>query len=291
VRCRCTCGVRTGSVLKPQETTFPGFLNILDGLFEPNDLIVAMTTNRIAKFDSAFLRPGRVDLMINLHDLSAPCTRDMLDFQFYPEKLSEEPYQKLAAVSLDLRRASWRGFVSCHTVLRSRLIALFNTRKQRRPKATHKNMFTFAGKRLRLSSRVLTHKSQLAACLLPQRKQTMSTSTAPCHISQFSVTVRDPKHLCVTVSVSNNGVICSCDEFVYRTHPLTCKHIDLVVTQMGQAQCGDNTSEQLLLGDNRLRSEPAAAPVLSPDQLAQQYANYAAAGKRKGRRRAIADLW
>jgi len=46
--------------------TFSGFLNCIDGLFSKSGLIIIFTTNHIEKLDPALIRPGRIDVRIEL---------------------------------------------------------------------------------------------------------------------------------------------------------------------------------------------------------------------------------
>jgi len=70
--------------------TFSGFLNVLDGLQELTGLIVVITTNCIEKFDSALLRPGRVDLLVHLTGMTADTAIEMLEFMRRQENVTEE---------------------------------------------------------------------------------------------------------------------------------------------------------------------------------------------------------
>jgi len=47
-----------------------GLLNVLDGISSPSDIITIITTNHIDKLDPALLRPGRVDLSIELSEIT-----------------------------------------------------------------------------------------------------------------------------------------------------------------------------------------------------------------------------
>lgn len=46
--------------------TFSGLLNVLDGVFSSQGRVVFMTTNHIEKLDPALIRPGRIDLRIEI---------------------------------------------------------------------------------------------------------------------------------------------------------------------------------------------------------------------------------
>merc|ERR1711908_101555 len=42
--------------------SFSGFLNCLDGLGAPHDVVVCLTTNHSERLDPAVMRPGRIDV-------------------------------------------------------------------------------------------------------------------------------------------------------------------------------------------------------------------------------------
>eukprot|EP00933_Yihiella_yeosuensis_P036739 TRINITY_DN30521_c0_g1_i1.p1 TRINITY_DN30521_c0_g1~~TRINITY_DN30521_c0_g1_i1.p1 ORF type:complete len:175 (-),score=27.16 TRINITY_DN30521_c0_g1_i1:52-576(-) len=44
--------------------SFSGFLNCLDGLGAPDDVVICLTTNYPDKLDPAIMRPGRIDLKV-----------------------------------------------------------------------------------------------------------------------------------------------------------------------------------------------------------------------------------
>lgn len=51
---------------KKAGVTLSGLLNVIDGLFSPPGAIFVMTTNHKEKLDPALIRPGRVDLQLNI---------------------------------------------------------------------------------------------------------------------------------------------------------------------------------------------------------------------------------
>jgi len=65
--------------------TFSGLLNALDGVTSAEERIVFMTTNHVEKLDDALIRPGRVDMMVNLGNASEWQIGQMWD-RFYDEK-------------------------------------------------------------------------------------------------------------------------------------------------------------------------------------------------------------
>ena len=62
--------------------TLGGFLNVLDGVFAADGLVVFMTTNHPEKLDSALIRPGRIDERIRI-DYASPEQAAILFRKFY----------------------------------------------------------------------------------------------------------------------------------------------------------------------------------------------------------------
>ncbi len=58
-----------------QKQIFGNMLNALDGIMSGEGRIIIMTTNHIEKFSEAFLRPGRVDLCMEIGCVTAPVFR------------------------------------------------------------------------------------------------------------------------------------------------------------------------------------------------------------------------
>jgi len=69
--------------------SFSTVLNALDGFYAPHDLIFILTTSRIDHFDDAMMRPGRVDLKLEIKKPSAALIRWIVQRdapQLSPEK-------------------------------------------------------------------------------------------------------------------------------------------------------------------------------------------------------------
>jgi mitochondrial chaperone BCS1 len=63
--------------------TFSGFLNCLDGMLAPHDgRVVIMSTNHIDRLDPALIRPGRVDLCVEVPALTRQAAADYVDRVF-----------------------------------------------------------------------------------------------------------------------------------------------------------------------------------------------------------------
>ncbi|KAL2883259.1 hypothetical protein SGCOL_001453 [Colletotrichum sp. CLE4] len=73
-RCRCTLS---------------GLLNVLDGVASQEGRIVLMTSNVAHKLDRALVRPGRIDRMIYLGNISKGSARGMFERMYRPHLLPE----------------------------------------------------------------------------------------------------------------------------------------------------------------------------------------------------------
>lgn len=62
--------------------TLSGILNALDGVLEINGSVIIMTTNHVSKLDPALIRPGRVNLNIELKALTMRNAAAMIDHKF-----------------------------------------------------------------------------------------------------------------------------------------------------------------------------------------------------------------
>lgn len=61
-----------------------GLLNALDGVAAQEGRIVFLTTNHLDRLDKALMRPGRVDLLVELGNATGEQLRTMF-LRFYPE--------------------------------------------------------------------------------------------------------------------------------------------------------------------------------------------------------------
>ena len=66
------------------EISFSGLLNALDGVAAQEGRIVFLTTNHFDRLDKALIRPGRVDVAVELGNASAAMLRTMF-LRFYPD--------------------------------------------------------------------------------------------------------------------------------------------------------------------------------------------------------------
>lgn len=68
--------------LEKRGVTLSGILNALDGILELNGAILVMTTNHVNKLDSAFIRPGRITLSIEMKKMLARDARKLIGQYF-----------------------------------------------------------------------------------------------------------------------------------------------------------------------------------------------------------------
>ncbi len=66
------------------EVSFSGLLNALDGVSAQEGRIVFLTTNHLDRLDKALIRPGRVDVVVELGNATAAMLRTMF-LRFYPD--------------------------------------------------------------------------------------------------------------------------------------------------------------------------------------------------------------
>jgi ATP-dependent Zn protease len=75
----------------PEQLTLSFVLNLLDGILENPGRIIIMTTNHVDYLDSAFIRPGRIDINLEVGYCDENMIRDMFK-HFYEETIPEEDY-------------------------------------------------------------------------------------------------------------------------------------------------------------------------------------------------------
>lgn len=63
---------------KSTDLTLSGILNITDGIYELDDVMTVITTNDISKFDKAFIRTGRMDIILYMGYIKYNNMVDML---------------------------------------------------------------------------------------------------------------------------------------------------------------------------------------------------------------------
>lgn len=71
-----------------EEISLSFILNLLDGILETPGRILIVTTNHVEKLDKAFIRPGRIDVNLEVGYCTLDMIKDMFSF-FYEEDCSE----------------------------------------------------------------------------------------------------------------------------------------------------------------------------------------------------------
>lgn len=64
------------------ELTLDFVLNVMDGLIELHNTMYVFTTNRVKTIDPAFLRPGRIDYLLELDNATVETIREMVQHKF-----------------------------------------------------------------------------------------------------------------------------------------------------------------------------------------------------------------
>lgn len=77
--------ITTQTFFQKKKLTLSEILNMLDGVLELNDCIIVITTNNIDRLDPALIRPGRINMKIELRAISFP---DFLQIMEHNLKLS-----------------------------------------------------------------------------------------------------------------------------------------------------------------------------------------------------------
>lgn len=85
--------------MKPidDEITLEYVLNMFDGVVEQHDAIIIFTTNHLDDIDPALLRPGRVDMMLELKRATVETIKEMLHYHY---KIPKEEIEKKERMSL-----------------------------------------------------------------------------------------------------------------------------------------------------------------------------------------------
>lgn len=76
-------------IITEYKDIFNKMINALDGILSGNDKIIIMTTNHIDKFSKTFLRPGRIDLSMEIGYVTPEVFRDYV-YHFYKKELPED---------------------------------------------------------------------------------------------------------------------------------------------------------------------------------------------------------
>jgi len=77
------------------ELTLECVLNLLDGIVELHDAMFIFTTNHLENIDPAFLRPGRIDYILEFKKASAKTVREMVEYRFRSYNIDFSIYDDL----------------------------------------------------------------------------------------------------------------------------------------------------------------------------------------------------
>ncbi|GIK16462.1 MAG: hypothetical protein BroJett003_14260 [Planctomycetota bacterium] len=97
--------------------TFSGFLNCIDGMLAPhNGRVLIMTTNPVDRLDPALIRPGGIDLRVDVPRLFRDAALDYVDrvFPYMPtrheivDREMREPAPTAAGLIHHLMAHGWR---------------------------------------------------------------------------------------------------------------------------------------------------------------------------------------
>ena len=83
--------------IETDSVTLSSLLNILDGTLELPGRMIIITSNFPEQLDKALIRPGRIDLIINLDRASSNTIQDMYH-SFYSEELSQSDKTRLESI-------------------------------------------------------------------------------------------------------------------------------------------------------------------------------------------------
>jgi len=67
---------------KDDGLTLDCVLNAIDGIIELHDAMLIFTTNHLEKIDPAFMRPGRIDYILELKNATVVTIREMIEYKF-----------------------------------------------------------------------------------------------------------------------------------------------------------------------------------------------------------------
>jgi chaperone BCS1 len=70
--------------------TLSDLLYCFDGLIELKDCIIIMTTNYIEKLDEALIRPGRINMKIELKSMKGEHVKEMLQYYYKGESIEKK---------------------------------------------------------------------------------------------------------------------------------------------------------------------------------------------------------
>lgn len=92
-----------------------GVLNALDGVVGLDNIVVIMTTNHLEKIDSAILRKGRVNLIIEIGLLSDESVKEYINYSYGEQDFTGITFKPVAGCELQdallVNKDSYEGFI------------------------------------------------------------------------------------------------------------------------------------------------------------------------------------
>ena len=88
-------------VMIEEKLTLGDILEVLDGYYYLSECIIIMTTNHIEKLDSAFIRPGRVDHKLELHNVNKEQITQIINY-FYGKTIKKQTLDKIPNLNISV---------------------------------------------------------------------------------------------------------------------------------------------------------------------------------------------
>ena len=74
--------IKKETKVKDEQITLSNILNCLDGIIELKEIIIVMTTNHIEKLDPALIRPGRINMVLELKKLDNKSFKEIINYKY-----------------------------------------------------------------------------------------------------------------------------------------------------------------------------------------------------------------
>ena len=105
---------------KDDKITLSYILNIIDGIRETPGRILIITSNYYDKLDKALIRPGRIDITLEMKNASKDIIKSMYN-HYYNSILPDDLYNKIEdyklspakIVNMRLQNSTSQGFCTC----------------------------------------------------------------------------------------------------------------------------------------------------------------------------------
>lgn len=88
------CSIGPNKLVTNDSITLSSLLNIMDGISEDNGRILIMTSNHWNKLDPALVRPGRIDIEIEMGNIDEKILTEYI-FEHYNKRISKNKYNRI----------------------------------------------------------------------------------------------------------------------------------------------------------------------------------------------------